>query len=320
MRFGSFAPLAALSLLFAALLPAAPAAAQIPASADNALTCAMIYAYVGDTGPAYERLVAKAAELSKRSVADVRADLAQRGTRLSAAVADGRLNASDFDNLVAQACPEAFGVAPARPGASASVAASRSGQPDPVRCAGLFRWFDSTWQPNAWGSTWAGDEMVRRAAAASGVTYETMERQASGFSRGGQSVPALLDEAVACQQAYDTPVPPGAVIAATESGDRPGIDRGRVHYCKALGKSFDNEFPDISSYEDAIARHPPSGMNQALEKMKSLQWYLNAMEKALCPAEIGQPRVDAFKAFAERSTAATNAAKSRLQREGRWWR
>ena len=190
---------------------------------------------------------------------------------------------------------------------------------EPARCAGLARWFDTQFPANAWGSTWAGDEMVRRAASAAGMSYEAMDRQAGRFSGTGQPIPALLDEVVRCQEAYDTPVPPGAVLAAARNGDRPGIERGRIHHCQALGKTFDSNFPDIGSYERAIAQNPPQGMDRLLEKVNSLEWYLKEMSKAQCPESIWGPRADAFEVFTKRGTAAAEAAKNRLDREGRWW-
>ena len=61
MRFKLSVPFLALSILLAALFPAAPAAAQLEPNAENAITCALIYSFLGDTGPAYDGLVAKAA-------------------------------------------------------------------------------------------------------------------------------------------------------------------------------------------------------------------------------------------------------------------
>lgn len=316
MRLRSLLP--ALAAL-AATLFSAPAAAQIQPDYSNAVTCALIYRYLGDRGPAYDRLVAKSAELGGRTEADIRADLDAREPRLVAAIADGRLQAATMADLGADACPKTFAVAPARPRAPANAPAAPGNAVDPARCAGLARWFDTEFPANAWGSTWAGDEMVRRAASAAGLSYEAMDRQAGRFSGTGQPIPALLDEAVRCQEAYDTPVPPGAVLAAARNGDRPGIERGRIHHCQALGKSFDSNFPDIASYERAIAQNPPQGMDRLLEKVKSLEWYLSEMSKAQCPESIWSPRADAFEAFTKRGTAAAKAAKERLDREGRWW-
>ncbi len=321
MRLASLSPPAALAGLFAGLasmlLVPAPAAAQVEPTFDNAITCALIYRYLGDRGPAYDRLVAKSAQLSGRTEASIRTELDEREPRLIAGIADGRLEAVSMESLGANACPKTFGVAPATRGAQ--VRAAAPGQPDPVRCAGLARWFDRKFPSNTWGSTWTGDEMVRRTAAAAGVNYGTMNSSADGFNPGLTPVPALLDEAVRCQNAYDSPVPPGAVIAAAQHGDRPGIDRGRNHYCQALANDFDRDYPDVASFERAILRHPPSGLEQTTKVMENLEWPLRQMEKAQCPAFIAQSRVDAFADFATRVTAATRQAQARLERDGKWW-
>lgn len=313
-----FAVLSLLSTNFA--LPPA-AAAQVDPTADNALTCALIYGYLGDKGPAYEQLVSKTAELSNRSVSDVRTDLAAREPRLVAAVAAGQLDPAIFDNLVVNACPKTYGVSPARPAPAqrASVAPSRPAGPAPLQCAGIYRWLDAKYPSNTWGTTWAGDEMVRRAASAAGLSYAEMDRQVGSYSPSTASVGAQLDLAVQCQTAFDTPVPPGAVIAAAKFGDRPGIARGRNHYCTALSNDFDKNFPDISSVESSIGRNPQSAMNGVLQMLKSLEWYLDAMGNAACPAEFVEPRVEAFGELSSRATNALNQAKQRLEREGPWW-
>ncbi len=318
MRFKLSVPFLALSILLAALFPAAPAAAQLEPNAENAITCALIYSFLGDTGPAYDGLVAKAAALGGRSIDAVRTDLAARGPRLAAAAADGRIDPASLVSPASNGCPQSFGVAPAiRRAASAAVAAPA--RPDPYQCAGLFRWLDARYPSNTWGTTWAGDEMVRRAASAAGVDYDTMDRRAGGFAPDTSEPGPLLDRAVQCQAGYDTPVPPGAVIAAAEHGDRPGIERGRNSYCKALSNDFDKRFPDVASVEAAIARNPQFGMNRTLAVMKELQWPLDAMGKAGCPAAFGEPRVAAFEDFTTRATAAAKSAKQRLEREGQWW-
>lgn len=316
MRFAVLSPLTALAGLAAMLMAPAPAMAQVDPTFDNAITCALIYRYLGDRGPAYDRLVAKSAQLSGRTEASIRTELDEREPRLIAGIADGRLEAVSMESLGANACPKTFDVAPATRGARAS---GGTGQPDPVRCAGLARWFDRKFPSNTWGSTWTGDEMVRRTAAAAGVNYGTMNSSADGFNPGLTPVPALLDEAVRCQNAYDTPVPPGAVLAAVQHGDRPGIDRGRNHYCQALANDFDRDYPDVASFERAILRHPPSGMEQTSRVMEGLLWPLKQMEKAQCPAFIAKSRFDAFTDFANRVTAATKQAQARLEREGKWW-
>jgi hypothetical protein len=43
------------------------------------------------------------------------------------------------------------------------------------------------------------------------------------------------------------------------------------------------------------------------------------MDKAQCPSRFTQPRVERFEELSRRATAALNAAKSRMQREGPWW-
>lgn len=321
MRLAAFSPLTTLAGLAAGLaatlLAPAPAMAQVEPTFENAISCALIYRYLGDRGPAYEQLVAKTAQIGGQTVAEIRTELDEREPRLLAGIADGRLDPASFDSVVANACPKTFGVAPATHGAQ--VRAAAPGDPDPVRCAGLARWFDRKFPSNTWGSTWTGDEMVRRSAAAAGVNYGTMNSSADGFNPGLIPVPALLDEAVRCQNAYDSPVPPGAVIAAAQHGDRPGIDRGRNHYCQALANDFDRDYPDVASFERAILRHPPSGLEQTTKVMENLEWPLKQMEKAQCPAFIAQSRVDAFTVFAQRATAATRQAQARLEREGRWW-
>ncbi|MFN3516486.1 MAG: hypothetical protein ACK4YM_04920 [Novosphingobium sp.] len=321
MRLAIFSPLTALAGLFAGLvatlLAPAPAMAQVEPTFENAITCALIYRYLGDRGPAYDRLVARSAELSGRSEASIRIELDEREPRLIAGIADGRLEAASMEGLGAKACPRTFGVAPATRGAQ--VRAAGSGQPDPLRCAGLARWFDRKFPSNSWGTTWAGDEMVRRSASAAGLDYGAMDSRAGGFSPGLTPVPALLDEAVRCQNAYDTPVPPGAVLAAVQHGDRPGIERGRNHYCQALANDFDKGYPDVASFERAILRHPPSGLEQTSKVMENLLWPLKQMEKAQCPAFIAQSRVDAFTDFTTRATAAAKQAQARLEREGKWW-
>lgn len=318
MRFSLLAPLAGLSL-FAALLSPTPAAAQVPPTAENAITCATIYRYLGDTGPAYEQLAAKNAALTGRSIADVKAELDQREPRLRAGVADGRLKASDMDSLGAGACPQTFGVAPAKRGASMAASGTPADLPDPRQCAGLFRWLDAKYPVNAWGSTWAGDEMVRRAASRLGMSYDALERQMGNYAPTTDAPAVLLDLAVRCQNAYDTPVPPGAVVAAAQHGDRPGIDRGRNHYCQALSNDFDSNFPDVASVEQAILRNPPWGMEQTTKTLEKLQYSFKKMEEAQCPASFAQPRFDAFQNLTSRAAAAIQQAKARLEREGKWW-
>lgn len=320
MRLSFARLLPALSLLAAALAFPSAAAAQVDPSADNAITCASIYRYLGDRGPGYELMAAKNAALTGRSIDAVKADLDQREPRLQAGIADGRLKHEDMVSLAAGACPKTFGVAPASPGITAAARTSpQPVRPDPVQCAGLYRWFDDKYPANAWGTTWAGDEMVRRAASAAGQDYDTMNSRANAFSPATNASGPLLDQAVACQQAYDVSVPPGAVIAAAQNGDRPGIERGRNAWCKALSNDFDSRFPDISSVEYAIAQNPPSGMNRALETLKSLQWYLDSMGKAGCPGGFVDERMDAFEQLSTRATNAVNQAKQRVQREGKWW-
>ena len=309
----------ALPILFAAFALPAPASAQVEPTAENAITCASIYRYLGDTGPAYERLAAKNAELTGRTIDAVKADLDARDPRLRVGIADGRLQDADMVRVAGGACPQAFGVAPANRTATPVTASSKPAQPDPIRCAALFRWFDSKFPPNAWGSTWAGDEMIRRATRASGLDFDTVKDRSSGFSPATSAIAPLLDQAVECQQAYDTEVPPGAVIAAAQHGDRPGIERGRNAWCRALASDFDRSFPDIASAERSIARHPPSASEQVLETMKTLQWYLNSMGKAGCPSGFWEERVAAFEQFTTRATAAVNQAKQRAQSEGKWW-
>lgn len=321
MRLKSLMRLLAPVVVSAMLFPAAPALAQVEPTADNALTCALIYGYIGDRGPAYQQLVTTAARLGQRSESDVRADLAAREPRLDAAVSDGRIELASFDSLVSNACPKTFGVAAATRGGAAAArtpVAVVTG-PDPVQCAGIYRWLDAKYPPNAWGSTWAGDEMVRRAASAAGMSYADMDRRVGSYSPGTTSVSAQLDLAVQCQTAFDTPVPPGAVLAAAQNGDRPGIARGRNHYCTALSNDYDKNFPDISSIEWAIANNPQSAGDRVLKVMDTLKWYLDAMGNADCPAEFVEPRVNAFGEFTNRATNAVNQAKQRLEREGPWW-
>ena len=315
-------PWTILALLLAALLPAAPAAAQVEPSGDNAITCALIYAYMGDTGPGYEALLARNAQATGRTLAQVREEMPVRMKRLTDALADGRLNTDSYDHLVSDVCPRTFGVAPGRlglKGASAATATTASPTVDPVRCAGLARWFDHEYPSNVWGTTWAGDEMVRRAASAAGLSYGALDSRAGGFSPATGAVAPLLDEMVRCQNAYDTPVPPGAVIAAAQHGDRPGIERGRNNHCQALANDFDSKFPDIDQIERSIAWRPMDAMEPALKQMNALQWHFKEMDKAQCPSRFTQPRVERFEELSRRATAALNAAKSRLQREGPWW-
>ncbi len=321
MRFPFSAPFLALSLFFSALFAPAPASAAIEQTADNANTCALLYLHFGDTGPGYERLVARSAELSGRTVPAVRTDLAERKIRLEAAIREGRIDPAMFDDLATRACPEGFGIAPVvkRGSTVASAPSGNSGRPDPAMCAGLFRWLDARYPSNTWGTTWAGDEMVRRGASAAGLSYEALDRQVGNFAPSTDNPATLLDQAVRCQDAYDTPVPPGAVIAAAQHGDRPGIERGRISYCQALGNDFDSKFPSIENIEWAIARHPPSGIDQAMAAMKSLQWHFKMMDKANCPDSITAPRVARFEELTTRATNATNQAKARLEREGKWW-
>lgn len=307
----------AFAMLLATVCSPSPAAAQIEPNADTALSCALIYAWMGDTGPGYDGLVTKAATLGGRSESAVRADLAERLPRIHDGIADGRLDAADLQRVAGGACPTAFAVAPAV--RRAVVAPPSPPRPDPAECAGLFRWFDAQFPPNAWGTTWAGDEMVRRAAAATGTDYAAMDRRAGTYAPATSATAPLLDRAVACQNAYDTPVPPGAVLAAAQSGDRPGIDRGRSQYCRALGNDFDSRFPDVGSIEDAIARNPQSAGDKTYEMMKSLQWYLDALGKADCPGDAIEPRFNAFQDFTGRATRALTQAKDRLRREGKWW-
>ncbi len=319
MRGCPFALSLILSLLAAAIALPSAAAAQVDPTAENAITCASIYCYLGDRGPAYERLAAKNAELTGRSLEAVKTDLDERDPRLRAGIADGRLQDADMVRLGAGACPQTFGVAPASRSAAPVATSSQPARPDPVRCAGIYRWLDSKYPPTSWGTTWAGDEMVRRAARATGLDYDTVNNRARSLSFATSEMGPLLDQAVECQQAYDSEVPPGAVIAATQHGDRPGIERGRTSWCRALASDFDRGFPDVASVERAIARHPPSASEQALETMKSLQWYLDSMGKAGCPSGFWEERMAAFEQFSTRATNAVRQAKQRAQNEGKWW-
>ncbi len=317
MRLAIRSPLTLLAVLAALRLAPAPAAAQVEANAENAITCALIYRYMGDRGAAYEQLLARNAQLTGRTIDAVRADIDEREPRLTAAVSDGRLATDQYESLVTNTCPKTFGVAPARLGAKP--AAAPSGQPDPVRCVALFRWFDRTYRVNSWGTTWAGDEMARRGASAAGLSYAAMEQRTGGYVFDNRPVSALLDQAVQCQQAYDTPVPPGAVVAAAQHGDRPGLDRGRDQYCQSLANDFDKAYPDLGSVQRAILNNPPRGTDQASVTMNELQFSLKAMEKAACPARFAQPRIDAFATYAETATSAVRQVKARLEREGKWW-
>lgn len=316
MHFRLLTPIAALAFLLGSLLSPAPALAQVEPSAGNALTCALIYSYVGDRGPAYEQLVAKAAQLSQRSISDVRADLAAREQLLIAAVSEGRLDISGYDRLVSITCPDTFGVTPATRGAT--MQAGTSSGPEPLQCAGIYRWLDVQYPINTWRSTWAGDEMVRRAASATGLNYAEVDRRVGSYSPSTASVGAQLDFAVQCQAAFDVPVPPGAVMAAAQHGDRPGIARGRNHYCTSLSNDFDKDFPDISSVERAISNDPQGAGNRALDIMNGLNWTLGAMGKAQCPAEFVKPRVAAFEELVTRSTNAARQAQQRLQQDESW--
>lgn len=321
MRFTMMSRFIAFGFVLSALVSSPPAAAQVEPTADAAITCALVYAYLGDRGSAYEQLVTTAAETGKRTVGEVRADLAERAPRLAAGVADGRLEVSSLDRMGDDICPKTFGVAAAKRG-TATVASASSNtlpRPDPLQCAGIYRWLDARYPSNTWGTTWAGDEMVRRAAGAAGLSYAEMDRRAGSFSPSTAATAAQLDLAVQCQTEFDTPVPPGAVLAAAKFGDRPGIARGRVNYCTALGNDYDKNFPDISSIEQAIANNPQSAGDRVLQLMNSLNWYLGAMEKADCPADIAEPRFAAFQELTSRSTRAVQQAKQRLEREGPWW-
>lgn len=316
MRFSMLSPLAALTFLAAAVLAPAPVAAQVEPTAENAITCALIYRHLGDRGPAYEGLIARNAQLTGRSISEVRADLDEREPRLTAALADGRLSSDRHESLVTETCPKTFGVAAGR---ITKAATAPAGQPDPIRCTGLFRWFDRTYRVNTWGTTWAGDEMARRGASAAGLSYAAIDQRADGYAFDNAPVSALLDQAVLCQQAYDTPVPPGAVLAAAQHGDRPGMDRGRNQYCQSLANDFDKSYPDLGSVQRAILNHPPSGTEQSSNTMGELQFSLKAMEKAACPGRFVKPRIDAFAVFAETATSAVRQVKARLQSEGKWW-
>ncbi|NCU13075.1 MAG: hypothetical protein GXC70_13130 [Sphingomonadaceae bacterium] len=119
MRLAAFSPLTTLAGLAAGLaatlLAPAPAMAQVEPTFENAVSCALIYRYLGDRGPAYEQLVAKTAQIGGQTVADIRTELDEREPRLLAGIADGRLDPASFDSVVANACPKTFGVAPATP-------------------------------------------------------------------------------------------------------------------------------------------------------------------------------------------------------------
>jgi len=311
---------AVLSLCLSMILPSAPASAQVvDQTFDNAIACALVYRYLGDRGPAYEQLVAKTAQIGGRSVAAIRAELDEREPRLAQGIADGKLDADTLSGLAAKACPNSFGVAPAAPAARIATTGGSSGRPDPYQCAGLFRWLDAKFPSNTWGTTWAGDQMVERAAAALGLSTAALDGRLGSFTPSTGVVATLLDKAVQCQNAYDTPVPPGAVIAAAKYGDRPGVDRGRNQYCQALANDFDRNFPDIGSVERAIAFNPPSGMDQSSKTLENLQYYFKRMDEAQCPVGFTQSRVDAFNELADRATAAIKQAQTRLEREGKWW-
>lgn len=292
---------------------------------DNALTCALIYAHFGDEGLAFDRLVTIAAELGAKSPDTVRADIAQRRPILRAAYADGRLDEDEAYRLTQGACPNSFSVAAAKP---TTANAAPSNAPDAAQCAGLFRFFDRQFPSNVWGTTWAGDEMARRGANATGMSmdaFNTLAHRAetgveARYSRmNGQGVATLLDEAVVCQSAYDTVVPPGAVLAAAQFGDRPGIERGRNSYCQALSNDFFREYPDLNAMENALWFNPISAM-ESLEKTNgTLQWAADQMLKAKCSSAYLDPVSDAMDAMANRLTTTAEAVLSKARQDGRWW-
>jgi len=314
MRFG-FLILSAFAIVFSAFSTPV-AAAQVPPTGDNALTCALLYSYFGDTGPAYNRLVAEAAQLSGRSDAAVRTDLAERLPRLFEALADGKTSSAPFKDLASDACPNTFGVAPMTIGASRQANAPVAGLSavDPQRCAGLARWFDASFPTPTWNTTVAADAMVRRAGNATGLNFETMDRQARSFKPASGEVPPLIDEMIRCQSAYDTPIPPGVVLAAFKYGNRPGIERGRSHFCQTLASDFDRIYPNIAEIEQGIATNPVPTMGTAEQKMNLMKLYFQAMDLAHCSKEIGMPRVARYNEFVDRATEAARQARERQLR------
>lgn len=315
--------------VLAMLAPASMARAEqsiVPYTYDNALTCALLYAHVGDEGPAFERLVSITAELGNITSAAVRTDIRERQIVLRTAYADGRLNEADALPLTQDACPNTFKVAAATP--KSGKVTSASSAPDAVQCAGLFRFFDRQFPSNAWGTTWAGDEMARRGARATDLSMDAFNTKAHSAETGfesryarqkGAGVAAMLDEAAACQAAYDTVVPPGAVLAAAQFGDRPGIARGRNDYCQALSNDFFREYPDLNAMENALWQNPIRAM-QSLEKTTGqLSWYADHMIKAKCSPAYLDPIDQAMIALTNRLNTTAEAVLSKARRDGPWW-
>ncbi len=296
----------------------------VPYSYDNALTCALLYAHFGDEGPAFNRLVTIAADLGKQTPDAIRADIASRRPILRDAYANGQLDEAEAFPLTQDACPNSFSVTAAK---RAPTSAAKN-LPDAVQCAGLFRFFDRQFPSNAWGTTWAGDEMARRGARATGMGMDAFNTKAhyaeTGFEnryarQKGAGIAAMLDEAADCQSAYDTVVPPGAVLAAAEFGDRPGILRGRNDYCQALSNDFFREYPDLNAMENALWTNPILAMESLEKTTGQLKWYADAMIKAECSAAYLEPINDAMNTLTDRLNATAEAVLAKARRDGPWW-
>lgn len=305
------------------LSPAKAEGATVPYTYDNALTCALLYAHFGDEGPAFDRLVAIAADLGKITPDSVRADITNRRPILRDAYANGQLDEAEAFPLTQDACPNTFSVAHAN-----SVKVKTTNLPDAAQCSGLFRFFDRQFPSNTWGTTWAGDEMARRGEQATGMSLDAFNTKVhyaeTGYenryaSQKGAAIPALLDEAAACQNAYDAIVPPGAVLAAAEYGDRPGIARGRNDYCRALSNDFFREYPDLNAMENALWTNPITAMDSLEKTTGQLNWYTDHMVKAKCSSAYLEPINDAMVALNNRLSTTADAVLEKARRDGPWW-